>query len=476
MKRNEMSQKRNLAGWCCALVTIGAVVLPAAVASAQADGRRIYDEQLRVELDEQAPQQREIGADVGGWLSFALFSYDDALARKVRTLRQYQARAWAKANFRGVHQGYVRVLWGYDDWNTGDDPLGRDDEDTDFQLERAWYQLDVGRLLAPGAAQRGPVGLKVKVGRDYAQIGSALVLSLPLDLVQFDVTAGDWEFKALLGKSLSHTRNLDDSEPVARHMERCFYGLEAAYKGFARHRPYAYVLLNRDHTGEKPDDAFQSYKYDSNYVGVGSEGAVLLPDLRYLVEAVGEWGKNYSENQVTGRDRVCAFALDAQLEYLWRTAMRPKVSAEYLFASGDSDRRLSANSTIGGNLAGTQDNAFNAFGFRDTGLALAPRISNLHLYSLGASFFPLEKIDLFRKMEIGTKVFFYQKHRSGGPISDTGATKDSHWLGWEWDVFCDWRITSDLTWTVRYGAFRPGAAYQNDDCRDFVYTAFTYSF
>ncbi|HOF17334.1 MAG TPA: alginate export family protein, partial [Phycisphaerae bacterium] len=59
---------------------------------------------------------------------------------------------------------------------------------------------------------------------------------------------------------------------------------------------------------------------------------------------------------------------------------------------------------------------------------------------------------------------------------DTGATKDSHWLGWEWDVFCDWRITSDLTWTVRYGAFRPGAAYQNDDCRDFVYTAFTYSF
>ena len=62
-------------------------------------------------------------------------------------------------------------------------------------------------------------------------------------------------------------------------------------------------------------------------------------------------------------------------------------------SEGCRDRRLSTNSTIGGNLAGTPDNAFNAFGFRDTGLAFAPRVSNLHMFMVGASFFPLEEME-----------------------------------------------------------------------------------
>ena len=46
--------------------------------------------------------------------------------------------------------------------------------------------------------------------------------------------------------------------------------------------------------------------------------------------------------------------------------------------------------SIGGNRAGTRDRAFNAFGFRDTGIALSPRVSNIHIYSAGGSFFPFE--------------------------------------------------------------------------------------
>jgi hypothetical protein len=166
---------------------------------------------------------------------------------------------------------------------------------------------------------------------------------------------------------------------------------------------------------------------------------------------------------------------DAALEYYFQTDMHPKLTAEYLYASGDRDRATSATSTVGGNLIGTRDNAFNAFGFRDTGLAAAPKMSNLNLYSLGGGFFPLEKMELFRKMEIGTKVFFYQKP-STGPISDTSATKDHRWVGWEWDVYCDWRITSDVIWTIRYGNFFPGSAYPDRDCRGFLYTAVTFSF
>ena len=87
-------------------------------------------------------------------------------------------------------------------------------------------------------------------------------------------------------------------------------------------------------------------------------------------------------------------------------------------------------------------------------------------------------MEWFRKMEVGTKVFFYHKSRSSGAISDTTATDSARWVGWEWDVFCDWRITSDLAWTMRYGFFDPGNAFDRSDdtCRQFLYTGLVWSF
>jgi hypothetical protein len=151
---------------------------------------------------------------------------------------------------------------------------------------------------------------------------------------------------------------------------------------------------------------------------------------------------------------------------------------EYIWGSGDRDRTLSSVATVGGNRSHTTDHAFNAFGFRDTGIAFSPRISNVHIYSLGATCRPLEDLAMFEQMEVGTKVFFYHKSRAAGPISDTTAINDDAWLGWEWDIFCNWRLTSDLAWTVRYGAFQPGSAYDGGDksCRQFLYTGVVLSF
>jgi len=325
--------------------------------------------------------------------------------------------------------------------------------------------------------QQPPIDFKFKVGRAYAEIGTALVLSMPLDLVQFDLTVADWSAKALLGKPIKSTSNIDRSEPVAGHQDRCFWGIEVAYEGFSSHRPFAYFLDNQDNTDPDPDLPSQSYGYESRYVGIGSEGSLLSPNLRYSTELVGQWGRTYSEGVSAGRDEICAMAFNLLLEYLFDCPTRPRVAAEYLFATGDDDRRLTTSATLGGNLAGTTDRAFNAFGFRDTGLAFSPRLSNLNIYSLDASFLPLESIEAFEKMEIGSKVFFYHKADASGPISDTTADQPSRWVGWEWDLYCDWRVTSDLVWTTRYGVFRPGAAFeQNDSCRDFLYTGFLLSF
>jgi hypothetical protein len=167
------------------------------------------------------------------------------------------------------------------------------------------------------------------------------------------------------------------------------------------------------------------------------------------------------------------------LEYLLRVPTSPRVRFEYIYGSGDGDRMMSSSSTVGGNAPGTSDRAFNSFGFRDTGIAFAPFVSNIHIYTAGVRLFPLEKVhSIFKKMEVGTNVFFYHRDKSNGPISDTTANRGSGWLGWEWDIYCNWRLTSDLAVTARYGMFRPGAGIgpNFNETRHFFYTGMTFSF
>jgi hypothetical protein len=455
------------------------VAVFAASASAQrgdVGGLNVFDEQLRVYLDKQ--KVRESGFDAGGWFNFAYMHYDDAGARRTRNLRRYELRGWGSLNLQeGAHKFYVRGLLKYDDWDTGANPTNNRGDDFDEEVERAWYQFDLGRLLLYQTGEESPYSFDVKVGRDFTTIGTAFVLSLPLDQIRFHARLKQLEFTALLGKTIHDTRNIDYSERVANHMDRVFYGFELAYN-FSQHRPFVYYLAQMDHTEPIHIDPMQKYDYSSRYLGAGSTGSVITPNLSYQVEAVGEWGRTYSEGVRFGEDEICAFAADAMLEYHFQAPTNPRISAEYIFATGDPDRRISTNSTVGGNLPGTKDKAFNAFGFRDMGIVLAPRISNIQTYILGARFFPLESVRFFRKLEVGTKVFFYQKQRDGGPISDTLATDSSAWVGWEWDVYANWRITSDLAWTIRYGIFEPGAAYDTfgQGARDFLYTGAIISF
>ncbi len=98
------------------------------------------------------------------------------------------------------------------------------------------------------------------------------------------------------------------------------------------------------------------------------------------------------------------------------------------------------------------------------------------MWSLNGSFFPLEEIKWLKNFELGSRVFFYHKAKDSGPISDTAATRSSQNLGWEWDLYCNWAITSDLSWTLRYGAFQPGGAFEDRDCRQFLLTGITLSF
>ncbi len=447
-------------------------------------GRDIYDEQLRVRLDQQVPEAREMGFDAGGWFSAAYFNYDDPSTPggSVRTLRKFEVHPWVQVNLRGVHRFYFRGVFSYDDWNRGDNATGRGDED-EQRVERAWYQFDLGKMLRNETGHAPPVGFRAKVGRAFATIGTAFVLSIPLDMIQLDLTTRDWEFMTLVGHSVPYTQNIDTSLAVAGRQDRWFFGAQATYTGLDRHRPFIYFLNNQDDTRPDPWMATQSYEYTSRYLGGGSQGTFVLPNLRYQAEIVAEWGQTYSAgvaSGTTGRDHIRAMAVDVLLEYLFQVHTKPKVSVEYMYGSGDQNRVSSSTNTVGGNRANSTDHAFNAFGFRDTGVAFAPRISNIHIYKGGASLRPLEKLELFKRMELGTNVFFYNRAASEGAISDAtiSAANDARWLGWELDLYCNWRLTSDLIWTVRYGTFFPGSAYDGGDKtpRQMVYTGIIFSF
>jgi hypothetical protein len=475
VRMNGLSGKTNRIAWqgLFALAVMAIMAVSVRQAVAQPAAARIYDEQLRVKLDHMNPEAREKDFDVGGWLNLAIFNYDDAPARVERNIRQYQLRAWASMNLQGVHRAYVRGLGSFNDWSGGTS------NDTETSVERAWYQFDLGKLIEQQSGTRPPVGVRATIGRDFMTIGTALALSTELDMGKIEITTANMELMAFIGSTLRDSWNLDESAVTANRQQRWISGFELAYTGNNQHRPFVYYMHNNDNTDPAAGRPDQSYEYNSDYIGVGSTGTLLVSNLRYQVEGVYESGKTYSRGRTSGQDRIDAYAIDALIEYLFVDCpTKPRVGFEYLFASGDSDRDWSPISTDGGNLAGTVDHGFGAFGFRDLGIALAPEISNIHVYAINASFLPLEHIEMFEQMEVGTKLFFYSRAHGSGPISDTTTTNNSRSIGFEMDFFCNWRVTSDLALTVRYGSFFPGSAYDGGDksSRQFLYGGMVFSF
>ena len=82
MRCDALARSRSMDGtekWRFGLLVVAVVAVQAGVAFGQVrTGRDIYDEQLRVRLDQQLPEAREMGFDAGGWFSMAYFNYDDA--------------------------------------------------------------------------------------------------------------------------------------------------------------------------------------------------------------------------------------------------------------------------------------------------------------------------------------------------------------------------------------------------------------
>lgn len=436
--------------------------------------QRLLEEQIQQELEAAVPPTDRVHLDYGGWYSFYLFLFDDGV-NSSRTFRRHDLRLWTRLSLEGgAHEIFARARLSYLDYNTGDSYDGSDDDWEGPNLERGYYVFDLRRAMAAGGHSAPDSNLQFKIGRDLVVFGTGYALSTPMDHVQLQAEIGDFELRGLVGRSVGSNWDFEQSRPKTR-TRRAFFGAEARYAGFERHRPFAYVLWQDDRNDDTVPNPLQEHDYDSFYVGLGSEGE-LLDDLRYSTEWVYETGRSYGDRRFAEKDVIRAWAFDAELEYFFRGPTEPRASVQYMFASGDADRLGSPTDSVGGNRSDFEDSGFNAFGWRDTGLSFAPLLTNLHAWRSGASFYPYQDKRRASRLELGSDTYLYWKHHRSAAVSDPTATLQSGYLGWEMDFYANWEITHDLAWTARYGVFFPGKAFDDRTTRTFFLTGLTWSF
>lgn len=476
MKRTTRSAPGQIPRAVLATLAIGAGLSPSA---AQERGptesflrqQRALDQQIRQELRSAAPLDAFVDWEWGGWVDYYVFHFDDG----VQSSRVYQRPGtsfWSRLSLDdGAHQFFARVRLNYNYFNPGDE-FDRQQDWVGPNFDRAWYEIDAARAFHLDSAA---YNVRARIGRQEVAFGTGYALDLPMDAVVVETRLKDFRLTGLVARTIASTPNIDRSPVVDSHSNRLFLGAQAAYDGWQNHQPFIYALWNNDRTDERPQDYFQEYDYDTAYFGAGSRGSI-VHNLNYWAEAVWESGRSYGDGMFLRRDSVRAWGWDVGLEYRWDSPRRPRVALEYMFASGDKDRLFNATGAQGGNRFDGVDHGFAGFGYRDTGISAAPALSNLHIWRAGASFTPLPESEFLRDLELGTNWFLYHKHQAAGAISDTTADMFRGFVGWEMDYFVNWRLASDIAWTMRWGLFFPGDAFSDRDTRQFLMTGITWSY
>lgn len=411
--------------------------------------------------------------DYGGWINYRFDDYkDDDNDSSTRDTLDYTSsqdiRIWlratlkppADATYENEHSLYIRLK---------DLIIARRPEDVNKDFDHDGPHLDYAFCVL----DLRPFWFEI--GRRYFSVGQGISYSNVNDGIELLASLKDWNIKALISHSLPHEDNIDTSVPgYTKKSDRIFYGLEATYLGIANHGIYGYSLAQKDNSDEEPEDPLHDYTYNSQYIGLGSQGKI-TPTIHYWVEVIKEMGKSRIYTTAEKKD-IDAWALDLGLSYDLNIYSHPNFSFEYAFGSGDSDR-VSVTDTQNGNTSG-KDKNFLYFGYLPTGNALSPRLSNIYFYKIATLFKPLEKIRNFRDLSLGIDYYRYYKHKSAGGIYDADATVNSDDVGYEIDVTCSWQILSDLGISIEFGHFQPGKAYSasSNDPEEYFSSSLTLTF
>lgn len=415
----------------------------------------------------------------GAYVTLSGLTVDDEDG-STRVLRQVDGRFWAEGRLRG-HTLYGRLRLNYQDFGAGESFTGAGDELVDPVGDRYWYRFDWG------ADQRAEEGIDpaanwwVQVGRQYVDWVSGLVLSETLYAARAGFQARRFRVEGFVGLTPRvSTIDFDASRPnFTSDTDRLFWGVSVEYLGLAGHRPYVYLVDQDDRNGTTlPGGGV--FGYDSTYLAVGSTGQIVTGRWLYRAEFIWEFGDSVSDLLGTFPqtvDDIQAWAARFLVAFLPPDLRHRGVrfELEVLVGSGDSDRSRSAQ-TAGGNLSGTKDESFNAFGYANTGLALAPELANLVSLRLGASALPWKgRTGALGGLRFGVDTFLYAKTDDNAPLSVTTKAGEG-FVGVGVDLVVNWIVASDVAVDLRYGIFVPGSAVPDKDPLHFAYLGVSYGF
>jgi len=497
-----MPDRAALSAWCrrgqrgvaIALAAVAACSLSSAAHAQDRDIERRIESRLRRSTDQiQISRSNSLSLsekttlDVGGFQAFTYLSLDDSEGNN-RGLLQNDTTLYARASVEGVHTFFARLRFRHQNFTPGDSFDERGDRWREPYLDRYWYELNARDLISPsdsldGGPTEGGLDLNLRVGRQFVDWGSGLALSEVLLSVRPTLTLSNkLSIEGLIGVTPPDESVIDfDASRVQYNLrtKRGYFGALMRGQTDWGGELYASILWSTDYNDDNesrfPGLGPVEFDYNPIYLGFGTSGSIGTNFL-YQGEFVFEGGQGQSDplRGPQARESIRAFAARAELTYLLRDEGQTRLQAEALLASGDRDR-LSPTDTVGGNLAGTDDNAFNALGFANTGLAFGGTLNNLISLRLGASTFPFRAHRELSQFQVGADLFVFSKFDEDAPIDEP--TYARSFLGVETDLYLNYRITSDLGLNVRYGAFIPGSAISGErDTRHFILFSVTLSF
>jgi len=418
------------------------------------------DEEVREKLQKSetiTKKVKKIIFEYGGWLSSYFWRYEDKDSRKDNTLTRniyYQTmRLWTKATILEKHLIYLRIKNSY---------ISVRDTAAQYHGIRDDYDGPHVELAYINASLSKPINLIL--GRQNFYLGKGIVYNRIHDGVQIVASYPSVNLKAFSAKTKPHEHHLDFSLPsYDKRGWQFFNGFELALAKNKNFIPYIYFLSEKDHPKEEPEDTTQDYNYDARYHGIGIKGTS-PQNFLWSFEVIKELGKSFTDSYSTDpqKKNIDAWASVISAKYSFQCNTHPAVDFEYAWGQGDKDRQSTTNTAAGGNING-DDHNFQYFGYYFNGYRLDTRLSNIHIYKLGFSFAPLEKLKLGKNTLIGTKFFVFRKDKKQAAIyEDTPASESNRDIGKEADFYLYWLINPQLTLAIRYGVFLPGEAYPED--------------
>lgn len=441
----------------------GAMLAQSGVDSSVVERVRQIEQERRTGLASTQSYLKTTGADRflsgwGAWFSntYIDFSDDDrssATRDALDKLNIRDVRAWWATQLGRKFSSYLRLKTQNFDFRTGQGTAA-----PNFNiLEKV--DLDMGYVeFRPDPNQR------VRAGRQFTQVGRGFVLADILDGLLYQRTWGGWQADAFWGTTPNRILNIDSSIVGFNQglTHRDFAYLEAQYTHRAGNRYYMYHVSEVDRSQSldaDPNRSLVDFGYNANFTGIGGNVRV-TPRVLLLTEMGLQGGSTLSAP--AGR-RVDVEASFFEALGLWslKGLNDGLVQAEYAYGSGDPDR-ANVTDTFGGKQDATTDENFLYFGRIETGLALSPRLSNLHIARVGYQ--QRLRMDGRRVHStdplVGLKFTEYYKVHERGAISDTLANNaNSSHVGAAGDAYLAWRVWSDTVLNVQYGHFQPGNAY-----------------